>query len=114
LTFGENLRALRIQRHFSQQKVADDLGYSQSSIASYENGLRNPTFEIIRRFAEYFHVSPAMLMSSDQAYMGDDAVSVAEIIGTNPKQKELFDITKSLNDRSLDALIAVASALAEK
>ena len=111
VTFGENLRALRIQRHFSQQRVADDLELSQSSVASYENNMRNPTFETIRKFADYFGVSPAMLMSTDEAYKADDAVSIAEIISHNPKSMELFDIVKSLDDKSIDVLITVASSL---
>lgn len=45
--FSDNLKALRYERHITQQQLADALGLSRSTIGMYEKGEREPDFEII-------------------------------------------------------------------
>lgn len=42
---------------FSQLKMAEAIGSTQSSINRYENGQSTPPVELFRRYADYFDVS---------------------------------------------------------
>ena len=53
---GERLRAERIKRNLSREKVAHDNAVSISAIAMYENGNRMPRDEVKVRLAKYFEL----------------------------------------------------------
>lgn len=52
MPFGEILRELRGNK--SQQKIADELGITKSSLAMYERNERVPRDEVKVRIARYF------------------------------------------------------------
>lgn len=54
---GKRLKALRDSIGFSQVKMAEAVGSTQSSINRYENGQSTPPVELFRRYADYFDVS---------------------------------------------------------
>ena len=54
--FSDNLKALRYERHITQQQLADALGLSRSTIGMYEKGEREPDFETSEAIADYFNV----------------------------------------------------------
>ena len=54
--FNQRLRALRKKANLSQQKFADIIGISKSSINMYERGEREPNFEKLEKFADFFNV----------------------------------------------------------
>ena len=55
--FPERLKALRNNFGLSQQKLADIIGnISKSSINMYERGSREPSFETMEAFADFFNV----------------------------------------------------------
>ena len=111
MTFGEKLRTIRIQRNITQQKIAKDLDSSQASITAYENGVREPSLAVIRRFAEYFHVSPLALLPFDIETQDDELNEIADAIYRNPKQRTLFEKTRNLTDAGLDTVISVVDSV---
>ncbi len=54
--FAKRLRALREKSGQSQQKLADLLGISKSSINMYERGEREPGLETVQAIARHFQV----------------------------------------------------------
>jgi len=62
---SENMRFLRSQRGFSQQKVADDLVITRVRYAKYEDAKSEPPLEILKRISHYYHVSIDLLVSID-------------------------------------------------
>ena len=114
MNFGTNLRNLRVSRHLTQQKVANDLGISQASVTAYETGYREPSFEIVRKFAEYFSVSPSQLMPFGEVSDEEYVTRVAESLHKCPKLKLLFDRTKNLGESDLDAVLAVVNAISRE
>lgn len=111
MNFGTNLRNLRIERNLTQQKLADAMEISQASVAAYENGIREPSFEIVRRFADFFHVPPSSLMPFEKSSDDEYVQRVAESLHQNPKLGQLFDRCRYLSESDLDAVIAVANAI---
>lgn len=46
---------IEIRGKRSQQKVADQIGIAQSTYASLETGVRNPSVKMAKRIAEVMH-----------------------------------------------------------
>ena len=111
MNFGTNLRNLRIQRGLTQQKLAKEMHMSQASITAYETGYREPSFEIVRKFSEYFDVPPSVLMPFGEVSDEEYVQRVAESLHANPKLRTLFDRSKNLSDSDLDAVLAVLGAI---
>lgn len=55
-TFSERFKSLRSERGWSQQRLADELGISKSSVNMYERGEREPSFETTEAIADLFNV----------------------------------------------------------
>ena len=53
-TFAERLKSLRREKGWSQQRLADELELSKSSVNMYERGERIPRDQIKKRIAQYF------------------------------------------------------------
>lgn len=54
--FSNRLRELRNTRGLSQQKLADNLKTSKSSVNMYERGDREPGLEMLETIADFFNV----------------------------------------------------------
>lgn len=63
--FSENIKLLRTQAGISQQKLADELIITRVRFAKYEEGKSEPPFDILKRIANYFHVSIDILINVD-------------------------------------------------
>lgn len=75
-TFSERLKSLRSEKGWSQQRLADELNLSKSSVNMYERGEREPGFETMEAIADTFNV--------DMDYLyGRTDVKIAEPIQLN-------------------------------
>lgn len=78
-TFPETLSALRRERSISQRKAALDLNISQALLSHYENGVREPGLDFVRRVCDYYNVSADyMLCRTDNPDLAHSAVSAAD------------------------------------
>lgn len=66
LAFAANLRAIRTQRGYSQEKLADLTGLHRTYVGSVERGERNISIDNMERFAEALEVSLARLVSQER------------------------------------------------
>ena len=113
-TFGEKIRRLRLDRHFSQQRVANDLGLSQSAVAAFENCVNEPSFKMIEKFADYYHVPPNSILPFDTKSPDEETTQLAETIMANPKLKVLFDRATRMTDADLDAVDSILRAISRE
>ena len=60
--FGENLRTLRERHDMTQEALGKLLNVTQSTIAYYESGKKQPTLETLIIIADYFEVSTDYLL----------------------------------------------------
>lgn len=65
MKFNERLKSLRQSRSLTQAQVSQIAGLSRSAIASYETGTREPDFDTIKLFADYYHVTVDYILVSD-------------------------------------------------
>ncbi len=56
-SFGAILKDLRIERGFSQTRLASELCVSKAIISMWENGKREPTLFYLIKIADFFNVS---------------------------------------------------------
>ena len=54
--FKERLISLRKEKNLTQDKFAELMGVSKSTISMYENGRRTPDFELEEKIADFFNV----------------------------------------------------------
>lgn len=54
--FSDRLKSLRKEKELSQQELANIIKISKSSINMYERGEREPSFETMEAFADFFNV----------------------------------------------------------
>lgn len=67
MNYGERLKELRLSRDFKQSDLAAMLDVSTSAIGSYERCERQPTFELLHKYARLFNVSiDYILCNSDE------------------------------------------------
>lgn len=59
---GKKIKELRTKAKFTQSELADLLGVTKSSIASYENDSRQPSFPVLIKIAQIFNVSTDYLL----------------------------------------------------
>ncbi len=86
--FAKNLKFLREQKRYDQQKVADDLNVPQSTLSCWEKGIRTPKIEQIIDIANYFNVDMD-IVSKDYS---------------NNQTTKLFDEVDILFDKHKDKL----------
>ncbi len=54
---GKKIKALRISRGYTQDQLAEHLGYKRSTISNYEIGRRNPSLPELQRIAKFLNVN---------------------------------------------------------
>lgn len=54
--FKDELKKLRLQKGWTQEKLAEIMGVGKSTISMYENGNRTPDFETLEAIADIFNV----------------------------------------------------------
>lgn len=99
-SFSSRLKQLRKSKNLRQEQVARLIGVNKSAISSYENNLRQPSFDILVRLANLYRVSTDYLLgqtnirSVDLTGLTDeDAVLVCELVASmSQKNAKLNDL----------------------
>ena len=66
--FGNRLKTLRLQNHFTQEQLASRLSLTKSVISAYENGLRMPSYEILISISRIFKVTTDYLLGLERKH----------------------------------------------
>ena len=64
--FGNTLKTLRLQNHYTQAQLAQKLGVTKSVVSAYENGLRMPSYDILISISKVFKVTTDYLLGLEQ------------------------------------------------
>ncbi len=93
--FATNLEFLRKRKGWTQLELASKLGVSESVIAHWEHGRRQPqTMEIVGKIADLFGV-------------GADIIFKDLRLETNPKENELINNVRMLTPEEQDKVLAM-------
>lgn len=126
--FRTNLKTLREERKLSQAALAKELNISQSSIAGWESGTREPNIDMLKKLCAYFlvtmdsllgdgpieHVPPARYYTSkdanrlrkqyDELFKDADQtsdISFEQLIGPKDEEPEENPVEPSINVKDL-------------
>lgn len=61
-SFGDNLKALRVEKNISQAELAEMVNMHSTHISRYERDLTQPTLEVIKKIAVALDVSIDVLI----------------------------------------------------
>lgn len=73
--FGKRLRAARMARKYTQQRLADTVDIALRSYQCYEQGTRYPSYDLLVQFADILEVPTDWLLGRDD-YLKSLGVSV--------------------------------------
>ena len=107
--FPNVFKSLRIKSGLTQQQMAEKLGLSRSTIGMYENGEREPSFEILEHIADLFNVDMNYLIGKkesteiipDSYYLNPEARDMAQFLFENPDYKVLFDASRKVKPEDI-------------
>lgn len=97
------LRELRKQKGITMKQLGEIVGVGESTISQYENGKRQPDYDTINQFADYFGVSVDYLLgrtdekspSLDEQLEGVEFALFGEIKElTNEQKQEILDFVR--------------------
>ena len=59
---GSNIRRLRTEKGWSQERYADEAGIHRTYVSDIERGSRNPTIRVLEKLAGPLEVEPGRLL----------------------------------------------------
>ena len=95
---GEQIRKLRLSKKYTLAVMANRLGVTTSAVAAYENGSRNPSFDVLLKIARMFNVTADNLL-------GHSSKDYIDISGLCSAQRDSVESLVSTY-RKFNALVA--------
>ena len=103
--YGLRLKQLREQAGYSQEELAKLLNTSRSRIGMYEQGRRQPDFEMQEAIADLFNVSFDYLFGrSEQDILAEQLASLANDPTEIKDFLDFYEDYKHLDQKSRDAV----------
>ena len=94
--FKDRLVILRKENNFTQDKLANELRVSKSTISMYEKGNRMPSYEMLEKIADFFNVDIDYLMGKSNIKR-KVSVTPHSIINNTKENKVQDDIITTYN-----------------
>jgi transcriptional regulator with XRE-family HTH domain len=70
-SIATRLKELRLNKRLRQDQVADLIGVTKSTMSAYENGMRQPSYDVLVSLARLYHVSADYLLGLSNARVID-------------------------------------------
>lgn len=107
MTTGQLIRAARKRAKMTQSALAEKLGISYVGVSQWENGIRNPKYDTIKKIASALNVDWTELVPPDEQckIITDYVVEKAGLIvkHTSDKDRILLSYEKLNTDGKLEA-----------
>lgn len=99
---GERLTKLRKQKKLTQQELANVLKISRSSLSQYEINKRQPDYDTLKMFADYFNVTIDYLITGNMFEKSPDEMWEKFL---DPKTQIFFKDLQDAPEEKIDELI---------
>ncbi len=76
---GKNIKHLRIKHNMNQKELGELLNVSQTSVAHYEKGTREPNIETLKRLSNIFNESVDRIIGNNKRIDSTSKLSVDEV-----------------------------------
>lgn len=139
MEFKDRIYNLRTERKMTQEQLASAIHTSRSAVASWEQGKRRPTYEMMEALSDYFNVSiqylngkddvtPTLLSDAErkiieqyrdngddeQYYLSKEAQQYTEFLAKNPGHRVLFDASMKVSPDDLDKVAQMLGIFEKK
>jgi transcriptional regulator with XRE-family HTH domain len=104
-SFGENLRALRRSRGYSQEQFAKIINSNQACVTAWERGMRLPHLSVIQGIADTFKIPLSTLLPLDET--GNESDSDRELLDYIRSNKLVYKIVRKSRSLSEDNLLMI-------
>ena len=104
--FGLRLLQLRKASKLTQDELSKKIGVSRSAVGMYEKGEREPDFDTLERFADFFNVDTDYLTGrSDKTtmipesgyYTNPETAASAQEMFDDPDMQFLYDMKRNMD-----------------
>jgi len=109
--FRIRIRDLREQHSMTQAELAARLGCAASTISMYEQGRREPSFEVLRSIADIFSVPVESLLSAQETSEDEELWSLREELRRRPEMRMLFSVSKKASREDIMKTVKIIEAL---
>ena len=100
MSFGKRLKSLREEKELSQRALAKILNMAPSTLAMYEVDKREPDFETVKKFADYFKVTTDWLLEHTHEYFSPGLTAAKKIEQSLQDDDELLEFWYELSQRN--------------
>ena len=126
MCLAKNIRYLRKKHNYSQDFIAEKLGYkSYTTIQKWEMGVSEPSIAKLRELAELFGVDMNDMTTKnlekaesetpdDKYYINEETAEMAQQIFENKDLRVLFDAAKDADPEDLQTVHSMLLALKRK
>ena len=122
---GENIRFLRTKKGYSQDDIANMLGYkSFTTIQKWESGVSEPPLKALKKLSEIFNIDMNDLATKKLSYntnednnvyyLDDDARDMAQFLYENPDYKVLFDASRKVKKEDIQFVKEMIDRMSNK
>lgn len=109
MAFKDVLKELRINRGLTQDDLSKGTGLAKSTISMYENGNREPNFETLELFADFFNVDMNTLFEHNSQnisyYLNPETAKLAQAIHDDPDLRILLDASRDLEPEDIKFVV---------
>lgn len=71
MTFGNKLKSLRKELNLTQEQLAKRIGVAKSVVSYYESGERYPSYDVLVKLTNVFHVTTDYLLDIEKKHTLD-------------------------------------------
>lgn len=70
-TVGKRIKKLRKLRHMTRSELAEKIDVTKATVSAYENETKQPSYDVLVKIAQTFHVSTDNLLCFGSRYVVD-------------------------------------------
>ena len=100
MSFATRLKALRKKCHYTQRKLAQEMGVSVSIVEKWEIGERSPTLETAVKVARFFGLTLSEMLED----AAEESSRLAQLNFKYAKYDELLELMESMEPEMRDRL----------
>ncbi|MDO4741018.1 MAG: helix-turn-helix transcriptional regulator [Eubacteriales bacterium] len=110
--FRIHIRALREEHGMTQAELARRLGCAASTISMYEQGRREPSFEVLCALSEIFSVPVESFLASAPSDPEEEELwALREELRRRPEMRMLFSISRKASREDVMKTVKIIEAL---
>ena len=107
VALGIAIKTMRMSRRLSQNELAERIGVSRSAVSMWENGEREPNFDMIEALADVFNVPMSAFLDKMERQTSQEFLYISKPSGDadiDELRKSLHEFIDSLGNEELKAM----------